>query len=175
MSRTDPPAVHAGLGRVIAQYNAGLRDEAERLCGELLGADPDQPALLQMMAVLCRERGDAARARQCILRSLALRPGHVPSLMAAALVHQDLDELAEACAALDQVLAVRPEHVSAAVNRGVVLLALGRRDDALRSFARAYRREPATFGRIAHALSADRCGALWLDPSALRRVLSDCA
>jgi len=162
----------AGLAQAIALHNAGRRDEAAALCAVLLERHAAHPALDQFQAVLCHERGDAAAARRHIERSLAMRPGHVPSLMVLAVVAQDQRDLGVAEAALEQVLAQQPAHVVAAVNLGTVHLAQGRLDDALRRFGAAWRRRPEVFGRIANALASESTGALWLDAEALKAALS---
>ena len=165
-------AVETGLAAAIALFNAGQRGPAEAQCRSLIAQHGAHPALLQLLAVLCQEHGDASAARQAITRSLAARPGHVPSLMIAALACQDLHDLPAAEALLGQVLQQQPGHVAAAVNLGVVHLAQGRLDEALRRFGLAYRLRPEALPRIAHALCADACGALWTDPGALRERLT---
>jgi tetratricopeptide (TPR) repeat protein len=170
--RRAASTAEAGLAEAIAHYNAGRRAVAEVLCRRLLAAQGAHPALLQLLAVLCHERADLAGARAAIDDCLRLRPGHVPSLMIAALVCQDQHDLAGAEAALRAVLAQQPEHVPALVNQGIVHLAQGRLADAMPCFGAAYRARPEAFGRIAGALCADACGALWTDAQVLRDTLS---
>lgn len=165
----------AGLAQAIDLYNRGHRTEAEALCATLLARHGPHPALDQLMAVLCQERGEAAAARRHIARSLAARPGHVPSLMVAALAAQDERDLAAAEDALEQVLRLQPEHVAAAVNLGIVHLQQGRLEDAMARFGAAWKRRPETFGRIANALASEPTGALWLDAAALKAALSAAA
>jgi len=167
----DNAPVEAAMAEAIALYNAGRRADAEALCGRLLARHGAHPALDQLLAVLCQERGDAAAARHHIDRALAARPGHVPSLMIAALASQDLRDFDAAEAALTQVLQQQPPHVAAAVNLGIVHLEQGRLDDALKRFGQAYVLRPETFGRIANALATPGTGALWLDLDALRQAL----
>jgi tetratricopeptide (TPR) repeat protein len=168
-------ALQHGLARVIAHYNAGRRGEAEGGCRALLVRDGPHAALLQMLAVLCHERGDATAARTHIDASLATRPDHPPSLMIQALICQDLQDLGAAEASLCRVLAVQPQHPAAALNLGIIHLQQRRLDDALARLGLAWRKRPASLGRIAMALCSERSGALWLDGEALKTALAAAA
>jgi len=169
------PGVEATLALAIQHHNGGRREAAEGLCRALLPQHSAQPALLQLLAVLCHERRALAEARRFVEASLAARPGHGPTLMVAALIRQDQHEPAAAQAALEQVLQQQPGHVAALVNLGIVLLEQGRLDAAMQRFGQAHRQRPAALARIAGALCAERTGALWLDAAALREALSAAA
>jgi thioredoxin-like negative regulator of GroEL len=174
-----PPLAHltldAGLAQAIGLYNAGQAPQAEALCAQLTQRFGSHPAVLQLQAVLCQERGDASAGRVLIAASLRARPDHVPSLMVAALLCQDLQDLQGAAAALERVIRLQPTHVAAHLNLGIVRLEQGRRDAALHHLGRAWRLRPETFGRIAGALCSERSGAVWLSADALRAALNAAA
>ena len=77
---TSPGTVEAQLALAIGQVNAGQVESALRTCEAASAEHAPNPAVLQLLAVLLVKKGDVARARECIDASLALRPGHGPSL-----------------------------------------------------------------------------------------------
>lgn len=163
--------LEATLAQAIGHYNAGRREAAAALCAAL----PAHPAVQQLQALLAHERGDLAQARRLIDASLAARPDHLPSLSVLGTVALDQGDAAAAERALNAVLAQQPQNVAARVNLGIALLEQGRLDAAMQAFGRAYTQRPETFGRIANALATPACGALWLDPEALREALRQAA
>jgi predicted Zn-dependent protease len=167
--------IEAALALAIQHYNGGRREAAESLCRGLLPHHAMQPALLQLLAVLCHERGALAEARGFVEASLAARPGHGPTLMVAALIRQDQHEPAAAQSALEQVLQQQPGHVPARVNLGIVLLEQGQLGEAMKHFGRAWRQRPETLARIAGALCAEGTGALWIRAADLRDALDSAA
>ena len=101
-----PPAasVEELLALAIRHVNAGQRERAGVLCELAATAHPPHPAVQQLLAVLSLQDGDAARALRHTEASLALRPGHAPTLAIAAdawfrlaLMKQDARDLEGAC------------------------------------------------------------------------------
>ena len=112
------------------------------------------------------------------MASLALRPGHPPTVRVAAdawfevsLKRHAKNDLAGEANALREVLRLVPERVEAEVNLGIALQDDGEIDEAMRAYGRAFRLREDTFGRIAHALATPNVGRLWLDLDALRAAL----
>ena len=174
-----PLPVEALVELAIRHVNAGQPDRARQLCELAAATAAPHPAVLQLLAVLSLQRGDAAAAVRHAAASLALRPGHPPTIAVAvdagfahSLALQDAHDLEGAATALREVLRLRPEHVQAQVNLGIVLQDAGEVDAALQCYGRAYRLRADTFGRIAHALAAAPAGRLFLDLGALRRRLA---
>lgn len=174
--------VEQGLAQAIALHNAGRAADAQRVCEQWLHAEPQHPALHQLLAVLRLEAGEARAATEHIEQSLQLRPGHAPTrqigaqawFACAVQAHAGHDAAGEE-AALRRAVALWPAHVPACVNLGIALQAQGRRDDAMGWYGRAYRLRPDSFGRIANALCSEPSGALWLDLDALRAALAAAA
>lgn len=120
----------------------------------------------------CRAAGDLAAARAAFEAATQADAALVPAWFALSLVRQDLHDIDGAAQALERVLSLAPAHVEAAVNLGLVRQSRGQLDAALASYAVAYAAEPASLGRIAHALASQPCGALWIRREALCDALS---
>jgi tetratricopeptide (TPR) repeat protein len=125
-------------------------------------------------------RPDQARAAfDALLHRLAALPDQaaaqavrVPACFGLALACEDEGNLPAAAAALAQVLTWQPDHVQALINLALIEQRLGHLDAALDLHARAWRLQPAEFGRIAMALSSQSTGVMWLQPGALQQVLA---
>ena len=166
------------LGLAIRHVNAGQRDRARLLCEQAVTTHPPHPAVQQLLAVIALQDGDAPAATELAAASLALRPGHAPTVKVAAdawfqcsLARHDERDLPGEVQALREVLRLAPERVEAEVNLGIALQDGGEIDEAMRAYGRAYRLREDTFGRIAHALASPNVGRMWLDLDALRAAL----
>jgi tetratricopeptide (TPR) repeat protein len=91
----------------IEHLNAGRLDAAAADCAILCRAAPDDPAVLQLQAMIALRGGTPAEALRLIGKSLELRPAHVPSLIVAA-------RAARAAGMLDQSAAVLREAIACA-------------------------------------------------------------
>lgn len=177
-SAVSAPSVETLLELAVRHVNAGQPERAAVLCEHALAGHPPHPGVLQLLALLVLQRGDAAEALRHAQASLALRPDHAPTKQLAAdawfqraLADQDAREYAAAAEALREVLRLAPERAEAEVNLGIVLQEAGRLDEAMQAYGRAYRLRDDTFGRIAHALAAPRSGRVWLRLDDLRGAL----
>ena len=166
------------LGLAIRHVNAGQRDRARQLCEQAVATHPPHPAVQQLLAVIALQDGDAPAATELAAASLALRPGHAPTVKVAAdawfqcsLARHDERDLPGEVRALREVLRLAPERVEAEVNLGIALQDGGEIDEAMRAYGRAYRLREDTFGRIAHALATPNVGRMWLELDALRAAL----
>ena len=166
------------LGLAIRHVNAGQRDRARLLCEQAVATHPPHPAVQQLLAVIALQDGDATAATELATASLALRPGHAPTVKVAAdawfqcsLARHDHADLAGEVHALREVLRLAPERAEAEVNLGIALQDGGEIEAAMRAYGRAYRLREDTFGRIAHALATPNVGRLWLSLDALRAAL----
>ncbi len=166
------------LSLAIRHVNAGQRERARLLCEHAAATHPPHPAVQQLLAVITLQQGEAATAAELAAASLALRPGHAPTLRVAAdawfqlsLARHAAGDLAGEAQALRDVLRFAPNRVEAEVNLGIALQDEGKIDDAMRAYGRAYRAREDTFGRIAHALASANVGRMWLDLDDLRAAL----
>ncbi len=114
--------------------------------------------------------GRPAEAEPVLALAVTLAPNYPDAWFVLALARQDLRDLPGAIDALQRVLRLAPRP-EVEVNLGIVLQEAGRLDEAMQAYGRAWRQNPATFGRIAHALTAPGIGRLWLNLDDLREAL----
>ena len=112
------------------------------------------------------------QAGVALQRSTQLEPRHADAWFNLGLVRQDVRDFQGAAEAFRTALQHRPDYVEAAVNLGIVLQERGALDDAIGAYRRAYQLRADTFGRIANALTSGAHGRMWLDLTALRRLLA---
>lgn len=175
---TTTASIEELLGLAIRLVNAGQPQHARVLCDQARAAHPPHPAVLQLLAVIDLQQGDAAAAVDAATTSLALRPDHAPTLRVAAdasfalsLQRHAARDLVGEVNALREVLRLAPERVEAEVNLGIALQDAGEIAEAMRAYGRAFRLRDDSFGRIAHALATPNHGRLWLDLNQLRAEL----
>ena len=103
------------LGVAIRLVNAGQRERARLVCEQAAATHAPHPAVQQLLAVIRLQEGDAAAAATLAAASLALRPGHAPTLRVAvdawfqlSIERQDAGDLAGAAQALREVLTLSP-------------------------------------------------------------------
>jgi tetratricopeptide (TPR) repeat protein len=168
------------LGLAIRHVNAGQRDRARLLCAHAAVVHPPHPAVLQLLALISLQEGEAATATELAAASLALRPDHAPTWRVAAdawfqlsLARHEAGDVVGEAQALREVLRFAPDRLEAEVNLGIALQDEGKIDEAMRAYGRVYRAREETFGRIAHALASANVGRLWLSLDDLRAELRD--
>jgi tetratricopeptide (TPR) repeat protein len=98
----------------LAQVNGGRLEEAAAACDGLRREHPDDPAVLQLHATIALRTGRPGDALDSIRRSLALRPGHVPSLILAAEAARANHMPAAAVGPLREAVARAPDRADAA-------------------------------------------------------------
>ncbi len=125
---------------MIELMNRGCFAELEGYAGELLGRDPSNGWLWQMLAIALQRRGqDALHALQQAARCLP-NDAVAQLNMANALARSDRYAEAEAC--YDKALTLRPDFAEAHLNLGELYLGQGRADLATTSCARALAIQP---------------------------------
>jgi tetratricopeptide (TPR) repeat protein len=131
--------------QVIAAFRlqaAGRITEAEAAYRAVLAAQPGQLDALELLAQLCRARGDLGEALQLYAAMMKADRGSAEAASNHGVVLNELRRPAEALASLDRALILRPDFVPGLYNRGNALLALDRFEEALRSYKRALARDP---------------------------------
>jgi tetratricopeptide (TPR) repeat protein len=131
------PTVPEAFNRAIAHQQRGNLSEAERLCTDVLNAEPDYFDAKHLLALVLHQQGRTNRAIDLLKTALAKQPDAAPALCNYALMLQDMNRHEEALASLDRALAIKPGFAEAHNNRGSVLAALGRDTEALLSYDRA--------------------------------------
>jgi protein O-GlcNAc transferase len=132
------------LRRAIEFYRAGRLDDAEALCGGIIGARADNFDALRLLALVQDRLGRRDEALKTYDRALALRPNHAPTLYNRGVTLQRLHRLEEALQSYDRAVAIRPDFAVALVNRGSTLRDLKRYQDALKSYDAALAIRPGT-------------------------------
>jgi protein O-GlcNAc transferase len=150
---------------------------AERLCREIIAADPGHLRALYALATLAYDRGDYAAAEAYAAGVAAINPRIAEVENLRGMAQNALGRLAEAADRFAAAAALMPDPTEALYNRGCVLFALGRFEEALSCYDGALSRAPddaiiannrgntlRALNRPADALAAfDR--AIALDPS----------
>jgi tetratricopeptide (TPR) repeat protein len=165
---------HPGAHQLLAvlALQQGRPAEAKGHADASLQLRPDHPPTLGVAGDAALAVGDAAAATRAFERIVALAPTHADGWFKLALARQDARDFAGAAAALRESLRLKPGSPEAEVNLGIVLQEVGRIDEAMAAYGRAYRLRPDTFGRIAHALATPAAGRLYLDLETLRAELA---
>jgi tetratricopeptide (TPR) repeat protein len=129
------------LAEAMALHRQGQLDEAERIYGRVLTAEPENPDALHLLGVIRQQRGDCAVSAELIGRAIALRPqAHYCCNLANALT--GLGRFQEAADACRRALELDPGLAMAQSNLGVALRAMGRPLPAIEAFRAAIALQP---------------------------------
>ena len=126
----------------VRQHQGGRLDEAERLYGQVLEAEPRQFTARHLLGVLRHQqnRNDEALA---LLAPLAVEnPGAVELLSNLGAVLKTMGRPDDALAAYEQALRIKPDHAGALNGRGAILLDANRYDAALAAYDAALAAQP---------------------------------
>jgi len=96
--------------RATAAFNAGRKDEAQKLCEEGLKREPGEPMLSHLLAVLLFSKNESALARPHIEASLSGRPDNVAALLLAGRVARAEKDFGGALTHLDRAIALAPQR-----------------------------------------------------------------
>jgi tetratricopeptide (TPR) repeat protein len=121
----------------FAAFHSGRLDETERLCREVIGADPRRFEAHHLLAVIAARHGRQDEALANYDRALAIRPDEPQALSNRGVTLGELGRHEAALASYDKALALRPDYAPALSNRGNTLRALKRFDEALATYERA--------------------------------------
>lgn len=127
---------------LIALFNHGRYEEAERLAQRMTERFPEHWAGWKMLGVLFNQRGESENALSPMRRAVALAPGDAESHNNLGIILQKLDRLADAENSYRQALQINPDYVHALGNLGSAQQALGRLDEAIASYKRALELAP---------------------------------
>jgi tetratricopeptide (TPR) repeat protein len=136
------------LKRGLQLHQAGHTREAERLYQQLLELEPANFMGLDQMGMIRLQQGQLREAQDFLEAALQVQPSAPETLVNYGVALSGLSRDAEALAALNLAIAVKPDD-KAYLNRGAILRTLGRPEEALADFNRAI----ALDGRNAHALN----------------------
>jgi predicted O-linked N-acetylglucosamine transferase (SPINDLY family) len=172
-----PSALDTLFERAADANRHGDLAGAERLCREIIAADPNHLRALYALATIAYDYSDFAAAETYAARVVALNTRIAEAQNLRGMAQAALGRLTDAANSFAAAAALMPDPTSAIYNRGNVLFALGRFEEALDSYDAAFARAPddaviannrgnalRALNRAADALAAyDR--AIALDPS----------
>ena len=153
-SRADP-RLDRWLRGAFDAHRAGNPREAEKLARRVLGALPDQPDALHLLATTARESGRADLAIDLYRRLLRRHPAIPIAHNALGNLHQERDRWQEAIACYRAALVHDPRYVTALFNLGRALLHVNdlvRAEHALRQAAALAPDDAQVRSRLARAL-----------------------
>lgn len=145
-----PQQVAGIIRQAQSLVRAGQIAQAERLCRELLAAQPGCFEALAFLGMLAHQDGRPRDADEMLAQAGAVRPGAADVHALRGLVLRALGREEDALAVLDTAVAIRPDYFEALFNRGNVLLALARYEEALDSFDRALALQPDDATALTH-------------------------
>jgi predicted O-linked N-acetylglucosamine transferase (SPINDLY family) len=172
-----PSALDALFERAADAHRHGDLAGAERLCREIIAADPKHLRALYALATLAYDRGEFAAAEAYAARVIAVDARIAAAQNLLGLTQNARGKLGDAADSFAAAAALMPDPTEALYNRGCVLFALGRFEEALSCYDAALSRTPddaivannrgnalRALYRLADALAAyDR--AIALEPS----------
>ncbi len=130
------------FARAVSAFEAGDLVEAERLCEQILAAEPDFFDAVYLLAGVQTRLEKKTAALASYDRVLSLRPGHAVAHVNRGNILNDLGRHDEALASYDRAIQVRPNFAVAHLNRGNTLQALKRYEEAVASYDRAIHLQP---------------------------------
>ncbi len=170
-TRRSQPA--RSIEQALRLHRAGRLDEADRIYGAVLAADPHHFAALHLSGILKHQQGRSVDALRLVAAALEAQPGSADVLTSYGVILDALERHDEALASFDKMLAMRSNDAGAHYNRGNALKGLGRYAEALASYDRALALAPGL--AVAHHNRGSTLAALDRHEEALAsydRVLS---
>lgn len=106
--------------------------------------------------------GRVEEARTHLERATSVEPGVADAWFRAGLACHVLGDYAAGADRYKRAFELNPAMYEAVLNAGICQQAMRRIDAAMHDYATAYKLKPTCLGRIAHALTTDSTGRLWL-------------
>ncbi len=131
-------------------HQAGRLPEAERICQEVLRADPKNPDALNLLGVIAHQTGKNLLAVEWIEKAIRQQPSNPKFLNNLGEASRALGRLEEALACYGKVLAIEPGHFGALVNRGNALQQLKRYEEAVACYDQALAIQPGYAAAWSH-------------------------
>jgi Tfp pilus assembly protein PilF/2-polyprenyl-3-methyl-5-hydroxy-6-metoxy-1,4-benzoquinol methylase len=132
------------LGEAVRLHQAGDLEQAAKLYGRVLSADPRNADALHLLGMIALDNGQADAAAELARRAIAINDREASFHFALGLALQSLNELENALASYRRALALRPDDAGTHNNMGNALVVLGRLDQAADAFQRALALAPGS-------------------------------
>ncbi|HYC35907.1 MAG TPA: tetratricopeptide repeat protein [Usitatibacter sp.] len=134
---------NSALHEALAACGRGDWPRVERLCRQVLAAQPRSFEALYLLGVAAGQAGRAAEAADFLERAIAVNPAHPDAHFNRGVALASLGRHEEAAESYARVMSLAPRHADACFNRGVSLAAAGRHGEALASYDAALRLAPS--------------------------------
>ncbi len=136
-ARSPRPNVRQALAAAFDANRAGRPDEAERLCREVLAADPRNADALHLLGTLARQFGRSDIAVDLIGQAIGVDRKVAPYHSSLGNALCDLRRPADAAASYRAALRLKPDLIEAQNGLGNALKDMGRLDEAAAAYAAA--------------------------------------
>ena len=130
-ARTQGQAVERLFLEALGEYQAGRLAQSERLCEQVLAADPNHAEALHLVGLAAFLAGRHQRAVELIRNAIAINPVAATYYNSLGASLHGMDQWAEAAAEYRTAIRLKPGYVDALSNLGGVLYDLGRLEEAL--------------------------------------------
>src|ERR1700730_1466055 len=107
--RSRPPDLRLQINRALQLEIDGKSADAEQLYGAVLAVDPKNWLALYRLAILCAMRGENAEALRLIEAAMKANPATSEAAADYGLMLDRLGRFAEAVAAFDRALVLKPK------------------------------------------------------------------
>jgi tetratricopeptide (TPR) repeat protein len=141
----DPNSEAALLNTASLHYNRREMQEAQQVCDRILRGNPSHQAALHLVGMIALARGDAATARQWLVKAANLGP-NPGILLDLADAHIASDDLAGAILYCKHAIALSPGHAESHRKLGNVLHWMKDSRGAIASLQEALRIQPGLAG-----------------------------
>jgi len=136
-ARARPARSARSIEEALALHRDGKLAEADRIYGDLLGADPHNFDALYLAGMLRHQQGRSVDGLRMVAAALKAKPGAADARMNYAVILLALERYEEALANFDQALAMGLDSAVLHYNRGNALKGIERNEEALASYDRA--------------------------------------
>jgi tetratricopeptide (TPR) repeat protein len=147
MSTQNQPDSAQRVAQTLANADrarrAGNKPEAERLCRQILAADPQSPQALNYLALLVRDRGELVEAEALLRRAIAASPREAALYNNLGNLQHRRGDIPAAELSLRTALNLNPAYPEACYNLGLVLRDAGFPKESLDAHRRAVALNPA--------------------------------
>jgi tetratricopeptide (TPR) repeat protein len=148
--------VAEAMAQALRHYQAGELQQAERVCQEILQADPYHAEATHLLGMLAHRVNRYDRAVEYIEKAIDFHQvSKAPFHSNLGLAYQALGRLDDAVASYRQAIALKPNFPEAHYNLGNVLQEQGKIDDAIASYRQAIALRPEAaeaHNNLGHAL-----------------------
>ena len=137
--RTGPDErVRLMAERAAAHLQRGELAAAHELYSQILAVDPGYPEAINFVAIAALQAGETRRSLELLRRGVAANPDDAVLRKNLGLACRAGGEAQAALAAFDDALRLKPDLIAAALNQGALLAELGRQDEAISAYLRAF-------------------------------------